>query len=131
MEENNKKDKLTVKQQKFAHEHFNGKSGTQAVIAAGYNVSSENSAGVIANQLLKTPKVRSYLQTLLFTKYPEASEEGIGRMLSIIRTGKDNDAINAFKLLVTVAGLMPEKEPSKNVNVNLKANDFKLPTDES
>ena len=55
--------RLTIKQKRFVEAYIkNGGNGTRAVIEAGYRVSSESSAQVIASQYLKKPIIALALE---------------------------------------------------------------------
>lgn len=54
--------KLTLKQQRFADEYIISGNATQAAIKAGY---SKRTAGVIADENLKKPKIRAYIDERL------------------------------------------------------------------
>jgi hypothetical protein len=124
-----KESPLTAKQRKFAHEYFNGKTGTDAVIAAGYNTTSRPSSSAVATHLLDQPKVQNYIQQLVFQKYPDAPNLVLERMVHIVSsaTSKDSDAISAAKFIIDLCALKPTPEPKKNVNLNLSAKDLELP----
>lgn len=59
------KNKLTLKQKRFADEYIISGNATQSYIRAGYKYSNENIAGVESNKLLKNPKIKSYIQERL------------------------------------------------------------------
>jgi len=54
--------KLTPKQEKFAQSYLEKGIGSQAVREAGYNVSSDNSAEVIASQNLRKLQVMEHIE---------------------------------------------------------------------
>lgn len=54
--------KLTLKQQRFADEYIISGNATQAAIKAGY---SKRTAGVIADENLKKPKIKKYIDERL------------------------------------------------------------------
>ena len=56
---------LTHKQKEFIKHKAQGKTGKQAVIDAGYNVSTPNTAEVIAYENLRKPQIASALDKAL------------------------------------------------------------------
>ena len=60
-----RKNKLSIKERKFAREYAKNGNGTQSVIKAGYNVGSEATASVIATQNLAKLKIKEEVKTLL------------------------------------------------------------------
>lgn len=55
------KNKLTVKQKKFADEYIKTGNATQSYLDAGYSMKSKNGAGVEGQKLLRKPKVKDYI----------------------------------------------------------------------
>ena len=129
MSDETKFKELTVKQKRFAHEYFEGKSGVDAVKAAGYNVTNNNSAAAQASRLLHTEPVRNYLQHLMFQTYPDAPNLMLSRLVEIIssKTSKDSDANNSIKILAELCGLKAPSDVKKSANVNFKPSDLDLP----
>lgn len=80
--------RLTVKQQKLVSGIVSGKSQTQALIDAGYNVSSRANARALASKEMKSPVVKEALTVLLQENDLELSRllELIGQGLSATRT---------------------------------------------
>src|SRR5688572_2954590 len=59
--EENKDDKLTIKQENFCNEYLIDLNGTRALIRAGF---SENGAAVEAHKLLRNPKIQKRIAEL-------------------------------------------------------------------
>lgn len=130
MSDDTKTKQLTPKQEKFARGYASGLSGAEAIRQAGYNPGSTTAASVHANKLKKHEGVNNLIQTLLFRDFPDAPSKGIARMLQIIESGRDSDAIAAFKTLVQLSGLEPKKVTrSEKLVAQGKPSDFKLPTE--
>ena len=66
--DNNVKENLTDKQEKFCREYVLCLCKTQAAIKAGY---SKKTAGVIASKLMQNPKIKDYIQELRKTEDEE------------------------------------------------------------
>lgn len=75
--------KLTPKQQRFCDEYLIDMNATQAAIRAGY---SEKTAGVIANENLKKPNVREYIDERMKEKEAElvADQNEVMRYLTAV-----------------------------------------------
>lgn len=79
---------LSIKQQKFVSRVISGKSQTQALIDAGYNVGSSANARALASKEMKSPEAKEALMVLLEENDLELSRllNLIGQGLSAIRT---------------------------------------------
>ena len=129
-----KKDKLTLKQKKFADEYIISGNATQSAIKAGY---SKKTAGVIAVENLEKPNIKAYIDERLkelddkaIAKLEEVLQyltavmrgqsksavvviEGLGEGLSearlINKTPDEKDRIKAAELLGKRYGAFTEK----------------------
>ena len=129
-----KKDKLTLKQKRFADEYIISGNATQSAIKAGY---SKKTAGVIAVENLEKPNIKAYIDERLkelddkaIAKQEEVLQyltagmrgqsksavvviEGLGEGLSearlINKTPDEKDRIKAAELLGKRYGAFTEK----------------------
>ena len=129
-----KKDKLTLKQKRFADEYIISGNATQSAIKAGY---SKKTAGVIAVENLEKPNIKAYIGERLkelddkaIAKQEEVLQyltavmrgqsksavvviEGLGEGLSearlINKTPDEKDRIKAAELLGKRSGAFTEK----------------------
>lgn len=89
------KDKLTVKQRKFADEYMISGNATEAAIKAGY---SKNSAYSIGNENLKKPEVIKYItqRTNKLKSNKIADQKEIFEYLSSIMRGEEKEKVIAL-----------------------------------
>lgn len=141
-----KKDKLTLKQKKFADEYIISGNATQSAIKAGY---SKKTAGVIAVENLEKPNIKAYIDKRLkelddkaIAKQEEVLQyltavmrgqsksavvviEGLGEGLSearlINKTPDEKDRIKAAELLGKRYGAFTEKvDISGDINLSIE-----------
>ena len=82
--------KLTAKQQRFCDEYLIDLNATQAAIRAGY---SEKTAAVIANENLRKPYIKEYIDNRLAEKEKEliADQDEVLKYLTAVMRGKETD----------------------------------------
>lgn len=141
-----KKDKLTLKQKRFADEYIISGNATQSAIKAGY---SKKTAGVIAVENLEKPNIKAYIDERLkelddkaIAKQEEVLQyltavmrgqsksavvviEGLGEGLSearlINKTPDEKDRIKAAELLGKRYGAFTEKvDISGDINISIE-----------
>lgn len=86
------KNGMTEKQKRFADEYLIDLDGTKAAIRAGY---SQKTAYSIANQLLKTPVIREYIDKRMEEKEKEliASQDEVLKYLTKVLRGESQAEI--------------------------------------
>ena len=91
--------KLTEKERIFADEYIKTTNATQSAIKAGY---AENSASVTGSKMLRKPKVRQYIDTVMNerSKNTIATADEVLEYLTRVRCCEEKDA---FGLDVSVA----------------------------
>jgi len=96
--------KLTPKEKKFSNNYLdNGGNGTKAVKDADYDVSSDNSAAVIANTKLRKVKIQEYLE--------EKADGASSRVVEMSKTAKnENVKLSANKDILDRAGFKPTEK---------------------
>lgn len=118
------KNKLTVKQKKFADEYIKTGNATQSYLDAGYSMKSKNGAGVEGQKLLRKPKVKDYIDKRMKdiedAKIPKQKEvlEFLGGVMRATITipvvTKDGDEIDvppAMKDRITAAKELLKRMP--------------------
>lgn len=90
---------LTKKERIFADEYIKTTNATQSAIKAGY---AENSASVTGSKMLRKPKVRQYIDTVMNerSKNTIATADEVLEYLTRVMCGEEKDA---FGLDVSVA----------------------------
>lgn len=90
---------LTEKERIFADEYIKTTNATQSAIKAGY---AENSASVTGSKMLRKPKVRQYIDTVMNerSKNTIATADEVLEYLTRVMCGEEKDA---FGLDVSVA----------------------------
>lgn len=86
-------ERLTPREKLFCQRYVETTKAGQSVVDAGYNVSNLNSAGNIATDLLKKPKVQAEIQRLMQpgeNKAIATAQEVMARLTAIAR-GEDKD----------------------------------------
>lgn len=122
-----KKPKLTVKQQKFVAASLQGMPAKDAVIAAGYNVSSTRSAESLGSLMLGNPKIQNALAHAIQDEFPNVPQLAARRLVNILidDTSRPSDIIKTVELLAKVCGW---QAPSQHASLNVTLRDkFKLP----
>ncbi|NDG29297.1 hypothetical protein EB118_04240 [bacterium] len=118
---------LTGKQKRFVAAYAQGTSGKEAVIQAGYNVTTEESAKTIASRLLNSDKIQNALDAAIQEQFPNVPQLAAQRLVNILidEQSRPGDIIKAIELLSKVCGWQaPSKSASLNVTLREK---FKLP----
>jgi hypothetical protein len=87
-----KKDKLTLKQKKFADEYIISGNATQSAIKAGY---SKKTAGVIAVENLEKPNIKAYIDERLkeLDDKAIAKQEEVLQYLTAVMRGQSKSAV--------------------------------------
>ena len=87
-----KKDKLTLKQKKFADEYIISGNATQSAIKAGY---SKRTAGVIAVENLEKPNIKAYIDERLkeLDDKAIAKQEEVLQYLTAVMRGQSKSAV--------------------------------------
>ncbi len=83
---------MTSKQQRFCDEYLIDMNATQAAIRAGY---SEKTAGVIANENLKKPYIKEYIENRMAEKESEliADQGEVLRYLTSVLRGEGHEEV--------------------------------------
>lgn len=107
--------RLTKKQRAFVNEFADTGNGTQSVIKAGYNVTSKDSAAVLAIETLSSNRVQEELKKLGF------DTNNAKRVVSEILNkehAEDRDRLKAAETVFKVQGdFAPEKHVTLNIDV--------------
>ena len=87
-----RKDKLTLKQKKFADEYIISGNATQSAIKAGY---SKKTAGVIAVENLEKPNIKAYIDERLkeLDDKAIAKQEEVLQYLTAVMRGQSKSAV--------------------------------------
>lgn len=87
-----KRDKLTLKQKKFADEYIISGNATQSAIKAGY---SKKTAGVIAVENLEKPNIKAYIDKRLkeLDDKAIAKQEEVLQYLTAVMRGQSKSAV--------------------------------------
>lgn len=87
-----RKDKLTLKQKKFADEYIISGNATQSAIKAGY---SKRTAGVIAVENLEKPNIKAYIDERLkeLDDKAIAKQEEVLQYLTAVMRGQSKSAV--------------------------------------
>lgn len=107
---------LTKKQRKFVNEYADTGIGNLAVKEAGYNVSTDESARVIASQNLTKPEIQEELKKLGF------DSNNAKRVISEILNDETIEPKDRIKAAENVFKVHGDYAPDKSINVNLDAN---------
>lgn len=127
------KDKLSIKQQKFAEKYIETGNATQSYIDAGYKVTKKEHAEVNASKLLRNHKVKEYIDSRMreLQKPTIASQEEVLEYLTKVMRGQEKDAFgldigikdrtDAAKLIGQRYGtFIDKKDVSAKVETNIK-----------
>lgn len=84
--------KMTAKQQRFCDEYLIDLNATQAAIRAGY---SEKTAAVIANENLRKPYIKEYIEKRMAEKEKEliADQDEVMRYLSAVMRREHKESV--------------------------------------
>jgi hypothetical protein len=121
------KKRLTSKQQRFVAAYSSGMSGQEAVIEAGYNVSSTESAKSLATTMLSNDKIQNALAEAIHRQFPNVPDLAANTLVDILINPEQraSDKLKAIELLAKVCGW---QAPSKHANLNVTLREkFKLP----
>ncbi len=127
MSEDIKNDRLTPKQQRFVAAVATGMSGKDAVIEAGYDVSSDKSAKALAHNMLTNDKIQSALAHAISIDLPNITRTTVDTIMTVLNNpdARDSDKLKAVEILIKVCGW---QAPTKHASVNVSVRDkFKLP----
>jgi len=118
---------LTGKQKRFVAAYSQGMSGKDAVVEAGYEVTSDKSAASLATTMLNNPKIQNALDAAIQQQFPNVPQLAAQRLVNILidDESRPSDIIKTIELLSKVCGW---QAPSKHASVNVTLRDkFKLP----
>lgn len=121
------KPKLTVKQQKFVAASMQGMSAKDAVISAGYNVTTDHSAASLGNLMLANPKIQNALAAAIQEEFPNVPQLAARRLVNVLidDTTRPAEVIKAIEVLSKICGW---QAPSQHASLNVTLRDkFKLP----
>jgi phage terminase small subunit len=121
------KPQLTVKQQKFVAAHSQGMSAKDAVVAAGYNVTTEKSAQSLGSIMLANPKIQNALAAAIQEEFPNVPQLAARRLVNVLidDTTRPGEVLKAIEVLSKICGW---QAPSQHASVNVTLRDkFKLP----
>lgn len=127
MSEGIKKDKLTPKQQRFVAGVATGMEAKEAVVQAGYKVTSNESAKALATTMLNNDKIQNALALAIEIDYPNIARRTAQTVMEVLDSPETraSDKLKAIEILIKVCGwAAPTKHASVNVSVRDK---FKLP----
>lgn len=127
MSENIKKDKLTPKQQRFVAAVSTGIPAKEAVIQAGYKVTSDASASSLATTMLNSEKIQNALALAIEIDYPNVTKRTAQTIMEVLDNPdvRPADKLKAVEILIKVCGW---QAPTKHASVNVSVRDkFKLP----
>lgn len=127
MSEDIKKDKLTPKQQRFVAAVSTGIPAKEAVIQAGYKVTSDASASSLATTMLNSEKIQNALALAIEIDYPNVTKRTAQTIMEVLDNPdvRPADKLKAVEILIKVCGW---QAPTKHATVNVSVRDkFKLP----
>lgn len=127
MSEGIKKDKLTPKQQRFVAAVSTGIPAKEAVIQAGYKVTSDASASSLATTMLNSEKIQNALAIAIEIDYPNVTKRTAQTIMEVLDNPdvRPADKLKAVEILIKVCGW---QAPTKHASVNVSVRDkFKLP----
>jgi phage terminase small subunit len=127
MSEDIKKDKLTPKQQRFVAAVSTGIPAKEAVIQAGYKVTSDASASSLATTMLNSEKIQNALALAIEIDYPNVTKRTAQTIMEVLDNPdvRPADKLKAVEILIKVCGW---QAPTKHASVNVSVRDkFKLP----
>lgn len=121
------KKNLTVKQQKFVAAHSQGMPAKDAVIAAGYNVTTEQSAKSLGSLMLSNPRIQNALAAAIQEEFPNVPQLAARRLVNVLidDTTRPAEVLKAIEVLSKICGW---QAPSQHASLNVTLRDkFKLP----
>lgn len=130
-DENEKPQRLTVKEQKFVATIVSGNSqtATEAVRDAGYAVTSVKSAQVMANQMLKKRHIQNALSHAIEKRFPDVAGVGAEMLYNMMQDPNESSAIK-LKALDTLIKVCGWAAPTKSVSLNGNVGNLVLPGEE-
>lgn len=102
-----KKKQLTNKQAKFVKEYVINDRGVKgSVVAAGYNVGNPNSAAIMGNRMLQSPKIQSEIKYELDRLYPNSRATRFDVLHEILEDPKQtpNSRMKAIEIVNKMVG---------------------------
>jgi len=127
MSEGIKKGKLTPKQQRFVAGIATGMDRKEAIIQAGYKVTSDDSARSLATTMLNNDKIQNALVLAIEIDYPNIARRTAQTVMEVLDSSETRaaDKLKAIEILIKVCGwAAPTKHAAVNVSIRDK---FKLP----
>ena len=125
-----KKKRLTSKQQLFVQNYSQGLTGVEAVRAANYNVTSNNTASSVASQLLDLKHVQEALQIALAAECPDIHKIS-ARTIYQILLSEESTATEKLKAIETLSKVFnwfnKTNKPASAVDALSVKSFFKLP----
>lgn len=121
---------LTVKEQKFVQALVSGHSNTakEALVDAGYNVTTEGSAKTLSHRMLKKPHIQNALAAEVAKRFPDIPGVGADVLYKMLTSEQTSDQtkLKALEYLMKLFGWQaPTRHLSLNANVGADA--FALP----
>lgn len=114
------KNSLNEKQQRFVEAYLDSMNGTQAVLAAGYNM-KDGAAAAHASRMLKTAKIQNALREAREARQSKLSVTASWVLEQIAMIAQDQelsarDRLKALEMLAKHHGLL-EKQQDQDENV--------------
>ena len=130
-DENEKPQRLTVKEQKFVATLVSGNSQTitAAVQDAGYAVTSVKSAQVMANQMLKKPHIQNALDNAIKKRFPDIPGVGAEVLYNMLQDFNESSMVK-LKALDTLIKVCGWAAPTKSVSLSGNVGNLMLPGEE-
>jgi phage terminase small subunit len=129
-----KKDKLTVKEEKYVRALVETGNGTEAIIQAGYNVTSRESARSLSATKRAQPKIQNAIAKLMLKKYPETEMATVDAMHELItapiKMADGDEGISAadrLKAIQYMHKLLGHEPATKTAHIRVNANTNGLP----
>jgi len=111
-------DKLTAKQQRFVKSYAQGKAASEAVVEAGYNVSTKASAHSLGTDLTHNAKIQRALAKALEEEFPDAEKQALSVLRDII-TDPGLRSSERVKAIETLAKIFGWNAPTKSASINV------------
>lgn len=127
MKEKKTKKQLTNKQAKFVKEYVINDRGVKgSVVAAGYDVGNPNSAAIIGNRMLKSPKIQNEIKAELDKLYPDSRRTRFHVLHEILENPKQqpNARMKAIEIVNKMVG---DAAPSRHERAEVKVTLPRLP----
>ncbi len=118
---------LNPRQELFVKNMAKGTSATQAIINAGYNVSTRDSANRMGSRLMSQPSIKNALAAALDKRFPDLPNEAADTIHSIMTDASQPAAIK-LKAIEVLAKIFGWHAPTKHAQINYSVQEkFKLP----